>query len=330
MSRKISPRFTEKKSPPSAHQLEFLKFFGNKPVPRSLLNLVKAQFKTTFAILASALFSVALVQNSPAATTTVQVGSGFSDTFDPPTVSISVNDSVIWDWQGTFHSSTSGSPPGSPDGLWESGLITSTPHFFTNTFTTAGTFPYFCEYHYFYGMTGEVDVAGSVAAVPPTLAVTAPKDGAVLAAPANVSLQAGVTNGSGTVTNVQFLVNNNLLASENSGPFSATTNNLTAGAYTLTAIALDDGGLAATNSVAINVVTPVSVSMTNLARPSGTHFQFAYSADIGLNYVVQRSADMMNWISLATNQAANNPVIFDDPNATNGLDYYRVGRMPNP
>jgi len=291
---------------------------------------VKAQFKTTIVLLATALFSVALAQNSLAAETIVQVGPNLTDTFNPPVVSISVNDSVIWDWQGTFHSSTSGSPPGTADHLWDSGLITSTPHFFTNTFTTAGTFPYFCEYHYFYGMTGEVDVAGAVAAAPPTLALTAPKDGAVLSAPANVSVQASITNGSGTVTNVQFLVNNNLLASENTGPYSAVTNILTAGSYTLTAIALDDGGLAATNTVAVIVVTPSAVSMMNSSRSSGTHFQFAYSADIGLNYVVQRSTDMRNWIPLATNKAANSPVLFDDPNATNSLDYYRVGRLPNP
>jgi len=296
----------------------------------SLLTLVKAHLKTTIVIFASVLFSVALIQNSLAASVTVQVGPGFTDIFDPPTVSISVNDSVIWDWQGTFHSSTSGSPPGTPNHLWDSGVITSTPHFFTNKFTAAGTFPYYCQYHYFYGMTGEVDVAETVALAPPTLALTAPKDGAVLAAPANVSLQAGVTNGSGSVTNVQFLVNNNVLTNEITGPFSATTNLSTAGSYTLTAIATDNSGLSATNSIAITVVTPSTVSMLNSSRPSGTHFQFAYSADIGLNYVVQRSTDMLNWIPVATNQAANNPVIFDDPNATNGLDYYRVGRLPNP
>jgi plastocyanin len=281
----------------------------------SLLTLVKAHLKTTIVIFASVLFSVALIQNSLAASVTVQVGPGFTDIFDPPTVSISVNDSVIWDWQGTFHSSTSGSPPGTPNHLWDSGVITSTPHFFTNKFTAAGTFPYYCQYHYFYGMTGEVDVAETVALAPPTLALTAPKDGAVLAAPANVSLQAGVTNGSGSVTNVQFLVNNNVLTNEITGPFSATTNLSTAGSYTLTAIATDNSGLSATNSIAITVVTPSTVSMLNSSRPSGTHFQFAYSADIGLNYVVQRSTDMLNWIPVATNQAANNPVIFDDPNA---------------
>ena len=179
-------------------------------------------------------------------------------------------------------------------------------------------------------MTGVVVVASSSGPLPPSLAITNPPGGSVFAAPANVSIQAGVTNGSAAVTNVQFLVNNNLLASENSGPFSAVTNNLSAGAYTLSAIALDNNGLAATNSVAISVVTPTTVSLSGFSRPSAADFQFTYSADIGLTYVVQRSVDLATWIPLFTNKAASNPVLFDDPNATNALNLYRVGRLPNP
>ncbi len=286
-------------------------------------------------MVASTLFCVAIVQNSSAATTNVLVGPGATDTFSPSTVSISVNDSVIWNWQGIFHSTTSGTngvhsdDNGVPSGLWDSTIITTTPHFFTNTFNSAGVFSYYCSEHYFFGMTGQVIVA-STALLPPSLAITNPLNSAVFAAPANISIQAGVTNGSAAVTNVQFLVNNTLLASQNSGPFSTVKNNLTVGAYTLSAIAEDNNGLLATNSIAISVVTPMTVSLTTGSRPSANDFQFSYSADVGLNYVVQRSADLMNWIPLVTNKAANNPVVFDDPNATNSLDYYRVGRLPNP
>jgi hypothetical protein len=155
-------------------------------------------------------------------------------------------------------------------------------------------------------------------------------NGAVFAAPANVTIQAAVTNGSGSVTNVQFLVNNTVLANENSGPFSTVTNNLVAGDYTLSAIAQDNTGLAATNSVGISVITPTTVLLTNASNPTANEFQFSYSADIGLNYVVQRSADLLTWTALTTNKAASNPVVFDDSNATNNLDFYRVGRLPNP
>ncbi len=296
---------------------------------------MNAYLKTAIAIFASALCCVAAVQTSSAATTNVIVGPGGADIFSPATVSISVNDTVIWNWGSSFHSTTSGTNgvPGDDNGvssgLWDSTIATA-PNSFPNTFTSTGVFSYYCTEHYFFGMLGQVIVTGGVAAAPPSLAITNPASGAVFAAPANVSIQTSVTNGSSAVTNVQFIVNNTLQASENSGPFSTVANNLTAGAYTLSAIALDNNGLAATNSVAITVVTPVTVSLTSGARPSGNDFQFSYSADIGLNYVVQRSADLLNWTSLATNKAANNPVLFDDPNATNSLGIYRVGRLPNP
>lgn len=220
-----------------------------------------------------------------------------------------------------------GDDNGVPSGLWDSGVF-STPHFFTNTFASAGVFSYYCSIHYPFGMTGQVLVASVT--LPPSLAITNPMNGAVFAAPANVSIQAGVTNGSGTVTNVQFLVNGSLLASENSGPFSTVTNNLPAGGYALSAIAQDNNGLAATNSIGISVVTPMTVSLTNASEPSADNFQFSYSADIGLNYVVQRSTDLLTWTPLITNTAASNPVVFDDSNATNNQDFYRVGRLPNP
>ena len=290
--------------------------------------------KTAIVLLASALFCIALTQNSPAATTNVMIGPNFTDTFSPPVVSIAVNDSVIWDWQGTFHSTTSGTngvpgdDNGVPSGLWDSGVITSTPHTFTNTFTSAGVFYYYCAIHHSFGMTGQVVVASST--LPPNIVITNPADGAVFAAPANVTVQASVSNGSGNVTNVSFLVNNNPLTNETAGPFSATTNNLTPGAYTLSAIAMDDNGILTSHSIAISVITPAPISLTNASQVSNSHFQFTYSADIGLNYVVQRSTDLMTWLPLATNKAANNPITFDDLNATNALDFYRVGRLPNP
>lgn len=304
-----------------------------------LLIAVNTILKTT-SIVAALLTCVAIAQTSSAANATVIVGPSnegiVQDIFSPSTVSISVNDSVIWNWQSTFHSTTSGTngtagdDNGTPSGLWDSGLIFSTPHFFTNTFTAPGTYSYYCQYHYFEGMTGEVVVAGSTLPVPPTIGITSPTNGSVFAAPANVSIQAGVTKGSGTVTNVQFLLDNAVFANQSSAPFSATANNLAAGPHTLSVVAQDDAGLSATKSVTISVVTPTSVSLTNGSRLSGNDFQFSYSADVGLSYVVQRSSDLTNWIPVGTNTASSNPAFFDDPNATNDLDFYRVGRLPNP
>jgi hypothetical protein len=167
---------------------------------------------------------------------------------------------------------------------------------------------------------------------PPAVTITNPVSGAVFAAPANVTIQATVTNGSGTVTNVQFLVGSTVLTNVTANPFSGATNNLAAGSYNLSAIAFDNLGVKNTNTVSISVVTPVQTTLSGAAVSSSTNFQFSYSADVGLSYIVQRSTDLASasWITLVTNVAASNPVVFLDIYATNNPNFYRVGRLPNP
>jgi len=81
--------------------------------------------------------------------------------FAPSKVKINVNDQVKWTWTGaSAHSTTS-------DGaLWDSD-VHGTGFTFTNTFTTAGSFPYSCSVHPF--MTGSVTV-GSTNGTPSTTA----------------------------------------------------------------------------------------------------------------------------------------------------------------
>jgi plastocyanin len=288
-----------------------------------------------FLIAAVAAFSLWLTSafSSRAATTNVLVGANNIHTFSPTNVLINAGDSVIWIWDGSPHSSTSGTNDvnaddnGLPGGLWDSG-VNDTGHTFTNKFPSAGVFSYYCSIHFASGMTGQVIVAA--ANLPPGIAITNPLAGMVFAAPANVLIQAGVTNGSGTVTNVQFLTGATVLTNVTSSPFSTTDGNLLAGNYTLTAVALDNKGLSATNAVSISVVTPVTVSLTNVFKLSGTNFQFKYFANNGLDYLVQRSTNFSIWVPIATNIAASNPMVFMDIHATNSLNFYRVGRLPNP
>jgi plastocyanin/uncharacterized protein (DUF2141 family) len=217
--------------------------------------------------------------SSFAATATVLVGSS-GLTFKPAITNIAVNDRVIWTWAGPVipHSTTSGAVVTTtngavittnsvPDGLWDSSVAIS-PHSFTNTFTFAGNFPYFCKIHFTNGMTGTIIVTG----LPPTISITNPVSGALFIAPANVTIQAAASdpNNGGSVTNVQFLIGPTVLADKTAAPFSAVTNNLAAGSYTLSAIASDSVGMKATNSVNIIVDAPPTVTITNPV--SGTVF----------------------------------------------------------
>jgi len=168
--------------------------------------------------------------------------------------------------------------------------------------------------------------------VPPTVSITNPLNNATLSAPANLTLKASASDSDGSVTNVQFLVGPNIFANVSTAPFSGTTNNLVAGSYTLSAIASDNNGIKNTNSISINVVTPVTVLLGKPAASSSTNFQFSYPANVGLSYVIQRTTNLAaaNWIPLITNLAASNPVVFVDVHATNNPLFYRVGQMPNP
>jgi plastocyanin len=65
-------------------------------------------------------------------------------------------------------------------------------------------------------------------------------------------------------------------------------------------------------------------------RVSATSFEFTYTADPGLTYVVRRSGSLPGWISLSTNTAPGNPVIFIDNAATDAFSLYSVELLPNP
>lgn len=256
-----------------------------------------------------------------AATATVSVGSaGF--TFTPATTNINVGDQVVWVWSGFNHSSTSDT-----NGLWDSGVFSS-PHSFTNQFPTAGTFPYRCTVHALSGMRGSIIVAAPNS--PPVVTITNPASGTVLSAPANVTIQASATD-DGTVANVQFIIGTTLLTNKVAAPYFAVTNNLPAGNYTLSAIAADNLGAKATNTVSLSVVAPLAMVISAPQLAAG-NFQLNYAANTGLTYVVQRSTNLIapNWISILTNKATSNPAVFSDTHATNSPGFYRVGRLPNP
>ena len=182
------------------------------------------------------------------------------------------------------------------------------------------------------GISATSSVVNLTVDVPPVVNITNPLNNAVLSAPANINIQASASDSDGTVASLQLFVGTNKLSSLNAPPFAGVTNSLAAGTYTLSAIASDNNGIKTTNTVSVTVVTPVVVSLGGTVKSSGTNFQFSYSANVGLTYVIERATDLAlaNWVRLATNTAAGNPVVFVDTRATNEPAFYRVGRLPNP
>jgi plastocyanin len=285
------------------------------------MNVMRNLFKVALLSAGVAVFGGSL--SGAAATANVLVGSG-GLVFTPATTNIAVNDQVIWTWAGNNHSTTSDT-----NGLWDS-LVNNSPHSFTNTFTSAGTFPYHCTIHVSFGMKGTILVASPN--VPPTVSITNPASGTVFAAPANVTIQASVSDTNGMVTNVQFLVGANVVTNKTTAPFFGVTNNLAAGSYTLFAIASDNNGATATNQVTISVVAPVSVLLSAPQPVPPGKFRFTYTANAGLSYIVQSSSNLLspNWTTLVTNTAGSGSINFTDLNASFNPGFYRVGRLPNP
>src|SRR4029077_15877260 len=107
-----------------------------------------------------------------AMTVDVTIGPGGNLVFSPASVTIHPGDQVRWTFGSSGHSTTSGSP-GQPNGIWDSG-IRSQGATFTQTFNSAGTFPYYCPPHGGCGgMVGTVRVV-SASPTPTPPPVTGP------------------------------------------------------------------------------------------------------------------------------------------------------------
>jgi plastocyanin len=105
--------------------------------------------------IALAALSLALLVAGGAAAATVTVEARTGRVFSPANVTIQVGDTVEWVNTDTMgHTATSG-PQGNPDGLFDSGNIAPAGRF-SFTFTQAGTYPYYCDFHS--GMVGRVSV----------------------------------------------------------------------------------------------------------------------------------------------------------------------------
>jgi PKD repeat protein len=100
--------------------------------------------------IALAVFALVALPAGAAVTKIVQVGSGgnrfVDDESHSTTTTIHVGDTVQWNWDdGIPHSTTSGNCC-TGDGNWNSG-VHSAPFTFSQTFSAAGNFPYFCVVH---------------------------------------------------------------------------------------------------------------------------------------------------------------------------------------
>lgn len=99
------------------------------------------------------------------ATVTINVGPGGANTFVPQTATINVGDTIKWVWGSGGHNVVSGTG-GTADNKFCSpanancatAAVSANGFSYSFTFTTKGSYPYFCKPHVNAGMTGTITV----------------------------------------------------------------------------------------------------------------------------------------------------------------------------
>ncbi len=191
----------------------------------------------------------------PAANIDVSI-SGFA--FNPPTATIHAGDTVTWTQKDSIqHTVTSDKSP-----VVLASKLLSLNEKFSYTFTNSGTFAYHCIPHASF-MKGTV-VVQSAPNQPPTVSLTSPTNGAVLGVPAKFLVSADASDVDGSVASVQFFAGTKSLGSVTVPPFQLQVTNLTAGVYSLSAVATDNLGATNTSSpVPITIDAPPTVRITS-------------------------------------------------------------------
>jgi len=94
----------------------------------------------------------------------------------------------------------------------------------------------------------------------PTVSITAPANNASFTAPASVTISANASDADGTIASVSFYNGATLIGTDATAPYSFNWTNVSAGTYTITAVAEDNvGGKTTSAAITINVgATPVT------------------------------------------------------------------------
>ena len=118
------------------------------------------------------------------------------------------------------------------------------------------------------------------APMPPQVAITAPEEGSVL--PRNFAIEAAAAD-DGTITNLAFYANDELLGWDAGAPYSWDWVNAPVGTNVLYAVAWDDDGLCTTS-------TPVTVTVVAPQPPTVAIISPANNATVGTTFMIEAEA----------------------------------------
>ena len=134
----------------------------------------------------------------------------------------------------------------------------------------------------------------TVPVVPPTIALTAPANGATFLAPATINISASVTSNGNAISTVEFLRNGTVIGSDSSAPYAFSWPGVAAGSYTLSARAVygTNSVTSAAVSVKVNAAPSAPINLTaaaastnriNLAWRAGSTNQTGYKIERSIN-----------------------------------------------
>jgi hypothetical protein len=163
---------------------------------------------------------------------------------------------------------------------------------------------------------------------PPSVSIVSPTNNQTFIAPANITINAGVTDSDGTVKVVSFFNGPTKIGEATAAPYMLVWSNVTAGSYVLTATATDDLGEAiVSGAVNISVVTNPAPTLTifdPVIRETG--FAISFDTQAGLSYTVM-SADSLNpptrW-AVVTNFAGDGTTWTVRDSTPTAVRFYRV------
>jgi len=246
-------------------------------------------------------------------------------TFSPKVLSVTVGDTVTFNGLAFFHTVTGS---GTVEPFCGSG---SFPDSCSVTFNAVGAFPYHCIPHRAFFMTGSVEVLGPN--LRPSVQITSPADGSTFVTGTTFTVSADARDLYGRIASVRFIRPVNVTINlDTESPYSATVNNLPAGNYPISALVTDNTSLTSTSApVNVRIIAPSPIQLLSPAMGGGG-FQFNFTADPGLRYVVEGSAadgSPIPFVPLVTNIANTNVMTFADPESgARSNRAYRVFRQP--
>jgi subtilisin family serine protease len=158
---------------------------------------------------------------------------------------------------------------------------------------------------------------------PPSVSLSAPASGATYTAPATMAVSATASDSDGTIARVDFYQGATLIGSDTSSPYGVTWSNVSAGSYSVTAVATDNNGARTTSAartVIVNGTTSTSKSVVFTASVDHNTLVQSYLLEI-----FAATANPATSVPLVTQSLGKPTVVNGDCSADISATYNALG-----